>query len=212
VKTYNSTSSGWEIVKHGVPQGSILGPLFFLLYVNDLPTITTNKARIILCADDTSVIISNPSFQDFKTNMNKVLADINEWLKTNLLLLNFKKIHYLQFRTKNSMENDIRICYENKHITNTSSTKFLDLNIDETLSWKYHTDQLVTKLSSACYAVRTVKDLMSQETLRMSYFSYVHSVITYGIIFWCNSPHSVNIFRIQKRIIRIIMNAKPRDL
>jgi hypothetical protein len=108
------------------------------------------------------------------------------------------------------MENDIRICYENKHITDTSGTKFLGLNIDITLSWKYHTDQLITKRSSACYAVRTVKGLMSQETLRMIYFSYVHSIITYGVIFWGNSPHS-NIFRIQLHIIRIIMNAKPRD-
>jgi hypothetical protein len=95
--------------------------------------------------------------------------------------------------------------------TNTSSTKFLGLNIDETLSWKYHTDQLVPKLSSACYAVQTVKDLMSQDTLRMIYFSYMHSIIIYGIIFWGNLPCSINILRIQKRIIRIIMNAKPRD-
>jgi hypothetical protein len=69
--------------------------------------------------------------------------------------------------------------------------KFLGLHIDETLSWKSHTDQLVTKLSSAYYAVRTVKGFMSQETLMMIYFSYVHSVIEYGIIFWGNSTNSV---------------------
>jgi hypothetical protein len=86
--------------------------------------------------------------------------------------------------------------YRNKHINNTLSTKFLGLIIDETLPWKCHTDQLVTKQSSACYAVRIVKDLMSQKTLRMIYFSYVHSVITYDIIFWGNSPYSINIFKI----------------
>jgi hypothetical protein len=103
------------------------------------------------------------------------------------------------------------MCYGNKHITNTSGTKFLGSNIDETLSWKYHTDHLVTKLSSACYAVRTVKDLMSQETLSMIYFCYEHSVITHGMIFWGSSPYSINIFRIEKHIIRIIMNAETRD-
>jgi hypothetical protein len=77
-KTHNSTSSGWEIVKHRVPQGSILGPLFFLLCINDLPKIPTNKAKIILYADVTCVIASNPSSQDFKININEVFADINE--------------------------------------------------------------------------------------------------------------------------------------
>ena len=211
IKTHNSTSSGWEIIKHGVPQGSILGPLFFLLYVNDLPEVITNNAKIILYADDTSVIIPNPSLQDLAINMNKQFVAINEWFKTNLLSLNFKKTHYLLFRTKNSLETNISICCGNKHITNTSNTKFLGLHIDETLSWKSHIDQLVTKLSSACYAIRTVKDFMSQETLKMIYFSYVHSIIAYGIIFWGNSPYSINIFRIQKRIIRVIMNAKTRD-
>jgi hypothetical protein len=72
-QTQDNTSSVREIVKHGVPQGSILGPLFFLLYVNDLPKITTNKANIILYADDTSVIVSNPSLQDFKISMTEYL-------------------------------------------------------------------------------------------------------------------------------------------
>jgi hypothetical protein len=66
-------------------------------------------------------------------------------------------------------------------------------------------------MSSACYAVRTVKGLMSQETLRMIYFAYVHSILEYGIIFWGNSPTSINVFRLQKRIIRVIINARTRD-
>jgi hypothetical protein len=86
-KTHNNTYSGWEIVKHGVPQGSILGPLFFFLYINDLPKISTNKAKIILqvYVDESNVMASNPSSQDFKININKVFVDINEWFKTNLL-------------------------------------------------------------------------------------------------------------------------------
>jgi len=69
----------------------------------------------------------------------------------------------------------------------------------------------MSKLSYACYAVRTVTVVMSQETLRMVYFSCLHSVMKYGIIFWGNSPYSINICRIQKRIIIIITNSIDRD-
>jgi hypothetical protein len=79
------------------------------------------------------------------------------------------------------------------------------------LSWKSHIDWLMSKLSSACYAVRAVKPYMSQETLRMIYFSYVHPVMTYGIIFWGNSLNSIHIFRLQKRILRIITTSRGRD-
>jgi hypothetical protein len=87
-KTHDSTSSGWETVKHGAPQGSVLGPMFLLLHVNNLPKITTNKAKIILHADDTSVIVSNRSLQDFKININQVFIETNEWFKTNSLSSN----------------------------------------------------------------------------------------------------------------------------
>jgi hypothetical protein len=92
-----------------------------------------------------------------------------------------------------------------------SNIKFLGLHIEKTLSWKFHIEKLVTRMSSACYAIRTVKGLMSQETLKMIYFTYMHSVMDYGIIFLGNLPISMNVFRIHKRIIRVIMNAKTRD-
>jgi hypothetical protein len=87
----------------------------------------------------------------------------------------------------------------------------LGLHIDETLSWKLHIDELVPKMNSACYAVRTVKGFMSQETLKMIYCAYVHSIIEYGIILGGNTSNSITVFRIQKRIIRVIMNARTRD-
>jgi hypothetical protein len=87
MKTHNSTSSRWKIVKHGILQGSILGRLFLLLYVNDLLTVSNSNARTILYADNTSVIVSNPSHRDFELNMNKATVDINEWFKTNMLSL-----------------------------------------------------------------------------------------------------------------------------
>jgi len=93
----------------------------------------------------------------------------------------------------------------------TKNTKFLGLDIDSSLSWKNHVDEMMFKLTRACYAIRYVKHFMSQDTLRTIYFSHFHSILLNGIIFLDNSAYSSNIFKIKKRIIRIIMNAINRD-
>ena len=108
--------------------------------------------------------------------------------------LNFDKTYFLQFRPKNSYEIDIKIICDNKLIKETKNTKFLALDIDSCLSWKDHIDQMMSKLSRACYASRYVKHFMSQDILRTIYFSYFHPILSYGIIFWGNSAYSSNFF------------------
>jgi len=108
-------------------------------------------------------------------------------------------------------EISIKISCDNKLIKETKNTKFLGLDIDSSLSWNNHIDQMMFKLSRAYYAIRYVKQFMSHDTLRTIYFSYFHSILSYGIIFWGNSAYSSNIFKIQKRIIGIIMNGRNID-
>jgi len=79
--------------------------------------------------------------------------------------------------------------------------------IESCLSWKDHIDELISKLNKECYAIRSVKPLMFSEVLRMIYFAYVHSIILYGMVFWGNYSHSKIIFKIQKRIMSVIMNS-----
>ena len=206
-----SSCSNWGGITHGIPQGSILGPLLFLLYINDLPQITNENSKIILYADDTSLIIANPNPTNFENNVNKIFQDINRWFDTNLLSLILDKTHYIQFVNKKSSPLDLKIRYGNKKIANTFTTKFLGLTLKNTLSWKTHIDIIVPKLSSATFAIRTVKPLLSQDSLKKIYYSYFHSVMTYGIIFWGNSYYSNAIFKLQKRIIRIIVGLRSRD-
>jgi hypothetical protein len=128
-----------------------------------------------------------------------------------MLFLNFNKTTYLQFLTKNSQKPDLNITLMNNKIVNSADIKFLGLIIEETLSWKCHINQILPKLSSACYEIRVITPLMTEDTLKMIYHAYVHSIITYGIIFWGNSPHSTYIFKMQKRIIRIMTKSRGKD-
>jgi len=125
--------SSWEEVKNGVPQGSILGPLPFLLYINNLPKIATKDANVVLFADDTSVIVTNSNDTHLKIVMNEIFMDIKKWCKTKPLSLNFSKTQCLEFRTRNVNDN-INVCYNNHCISNTSHTKFLWLIVNGTLS------------------------------------------------------------------------------
>jgi len=97
---YNKVSSTWEEVKHGVPQGSVLGPLLCLLYINDFPLTLNKVASSIFFADDTSIIISNINPEEFKTSINTVMTEITNWFRSNLLTFNFNKTNFLQFLTK----------------------------------------------------------------------------------------------------------------
>jgi hypothetical protein len=97
--------------------------------------------------------------------------------------------------------------------SNINSTKFLGMAIDDSLSWKDRIAAITSKIHKACYSIRTVKTFLSKEILRMVYFSFVHSVLSYGIIFWGNSHLYIinNVFKIKKSIIRINSNSGNRD-
>jgi hypothetical protein len=102
------------------------------------------------------------------------------------------------------------IKYEDKYIKNTNRTTFLGLILDNTLFWQPHLDKLSSKLSSASYIIRTLKPILTIKNLKVIYYSYVHSIISYGIIVWGNSSYNNIIFKLQKQIIRIITNSNNR--
>jgi len=143
--TNNNNSSKWELLKCGMPQGSILGPSFFLIYINDLPTIVNTDNNMLLFADDTSIIIIDTNRRDYNVNANQTFQDINIWLKVNLLTLNLNKTQYLEFRTKNFYNGNTQIKYDQECITSASEIKFLGLTVDDTLSWKQHIEQVLDK-------------------------------------------------------------------
>ena len=208
----SDTFSEWTKMKYGVPQGSIFGPLLFLVYINDLPKAIEHKAIPILFADDTSILITGPNNIKFQSDVNIVFGKLNKWFKVNLLPLNFYKTYFIQFTNKSTRTSDIQITHEDEQICTATETKILALFINNNFSWKTHIECINSKLSSACYAMQSVKPYVSINTLKMIYYSYFHSVMTYGLVLWRHSSDSIKIFRLQKIIIRIMMGYRSRKL
>jgi hypothetical protein len=134
----SNTASKWTKIKCGVPQGSILGSLLFLVYTNDLPRVVEHKALPILFPDDTSILLTSTKNTQMQSYFNIVFEQLNYWFKSNSLLLNFDKTYFIQFNNKSKCSSDIQIQYEDKQILTANETRFLRLFINNSLSWKTH--------------------------------------------------------------------------
>jgi hypothetical protein len=133
---------------------------------------------------DTNIIISHPEIDCFQICMNDIFGGLNKWIKANKLTLNFDKTNFMKFCTTNKNCVNLSIGYADKTIEEVETTKFLGLQGDNNLNWKTHIQYIVPKLSSACFAMRNITSLIKTETLKLVYFAYFHSIMSYGIIFW----------------------------
>jgi hypothetical protein len=171
----------------------------FILYVNDLPNTIIPNATPILFADNTSILITGQTAHKFQDDLNSTLSQISEWFKQNSLSLNTSKIYFIQFSSKSLNYLDINITYEKNYITKANDLKFLGLNINNTLSWKTNIDKILPKLSSAFFAMGSVKLFVSQQMMIVIYYSHFHAIISYGIIFWGNSAPSSRILECRRQ-------------
>ena len=153
----NKNFSDWAKINCGVPQGSILGPLFFLIYINDLPTIVNGDNNIVFYADDASIVLTDSNRAELNLNVNGVIKIIINWFKNNLINLNFTKTQYLEFRCPKHHTVNTQIHHYNEYISNVTQSNILGLTLDDTLTWKQHIDLLIKKISSMSYALIQVK-------------------------------------------------------
>ena len=144
--TYNGVKSDLKNIQCGVPQGSILGPLLFLLYINDL-TFACKRTFPVLFADDSNLFISDKNPNHVQHMINDELKDIVIWLRANKLSLNINKPHYMLFSNKNIAQPNITIEIDKQPITCVTKTKFLGVIIDNKLSWKEHISYVCGKVA-----------------------------------------------------------------
>jgi hypothetical protein len=187
-------------VRHGVPQGSILGLLLFPLHIKDLPKIINKTSAPIIFADGTSILFAHSNLIDLNKNICIVFTTLNKLLRANQLSLNFNKTNYVHFTIKRNMSVNLKIGFNNNFITNSSYTKFLGVTMNNSLSWNNHIDLLMKKLSKACYIIRNLKIYMSASSLKFICCAFFTCFfMSYGIIFWGIPSHSSIIFRIKKK-------------
>lgn len=188
----------------GVPQGSILGPVLFLIYINDVDSLPSS-VHFTMYADDISVIISNPTDNILENNCNNVLTKLNNWFSHNSLHFNAEKTHMIRFHNRQKKCNRLDINMNGTTISNSEENiKFLGVYLDESLNWKHHCEILISKIASITYLFRNIRAFLNKDQLINLYYAQVDTRLRYGVCFWGHSTLASNVFIAQKRIIRCI--------
>ena len=206
----NNKQSDYSEVYTGVPQGSILGPLFFSICINDLIT-ASDKLKFLIYADDTTIYFNLEDFdsQNTEADINAELEKVNTWLKLNKLSLNAQKTKLMLFHRKQKHVNDVNIKIDNTMIEHVQTFNFLGIMLNETLSWKSHIDMVSNKISKVIGILYRLKHVFPEYVLFTLYNSLIVSYIDYGLLLWGVDCHKLQ--SLQKKAIRFMTNSSYID-
>lgn len=202
----NGSLSGLQTVKIGVPQGTVLGPILFVTYLNSLLTQDIG-GTIVSYADDTALIFSGKDWEETKHRMTNGLQTVRDWLETNKLSMNVTKTNYIAFSlTAANRPHFNSISVGDSQINEVPHTRYLGIVIDQFLKWKPHIDSLSKKIRMLIHKFYVIREFLNAKILIMVYRSLVESLITYGIVVWGglynNALYKLNV--VQKYILKII--------
>ena len=208
---YYGYESDLKTIKCGVPQGSILVPLLFLLYINDLPQVS-EYFMPILFADDTNLFATGYNLNDIVSEINKEIANIYAWVKANKLSLNIDKTNFMLFTPKCVPRSINGIFIDGNKIMEVTETKFLGVVIDCKLNWSPHITYISKKVAKGVGIILKARKLFDQETLLTLYYTFVYPYLNYCIHVWgkAYNVHIHDLIILQNKAIRIVHGVSPR--
>ena len=211
---FDGHQSSYRTIRCGVPQGSILGPLLFLVYINDLPLIA-NQSKFILFADDSNVFFSDKSAVSLEKRVNSELEMISVWFKANKLSLNIDKTKFILFRShrKPAPPYALKIVIDNNELLQESSSKFLGVYVDQHLTWNDHILHISKKLSKNISILSRIRHCLPKHILQHLYYTLFFPYLSYCNISWgSNYPSRLRrLVILQKRAIRITCSLRRLD-
>ena len=202
---YNGASSDTKPVTCGVPQGSVLGPLLFLIYINDLPNIS-DKLKFFLFADDTNIYFESKNLITLEKTVNEELKKLSLWLNLNRLALNIDKTNFVIFRANRPMYHNVTLVMNRKALVQKDHVKYLGVLLDEHLTWRHQLNSVSKKISRGIGILSLLKNCMETKLLKNIYYSLVYSHLNYGVQAWGSaSPTDLEkILILQKKAVRIM--------
>jgi hypothetical protein len=201
-------------IKSGVPQGSILGPLLFLLFINDLP-LHISHCDQILYADDATITFPGKTIKEIEDCLAQALTSISEWCEQNDMILSIPKSSSMLITTKqrlSNMDNDeslsIQIVNTDTPLQNKDTSKILGVHIDQFLTWNSHIKYLHNKVVKNLYLLRKIKPYLPLDSRKLFYNSYILPLYDYCSVIWGNCSQTLlnDLFKLQKRAARLILD------
>ena len=190
----------------GVPQGLVLGPLLFLLYINDIQY-CSDLVSVILFADDTNVLYSHTCFKTLNEILQIEMKKITNWLNVNKLSLNTTKTKLILFRSRNKKsKHDLNISINEENIKQVKNITFLGIVIHEFLTWRDHIDLISKKIIKCAAIISRIRHFTNLNSLKLIYYALVYPYLTYGNLIWGNADksHIQKLVNIQKKVVRLM--------
>ena len=209
---FNKVSSTYTNVTMVVPQGSVLGPILFLMFINDI-TRCSNRLNFLLYADDTNIFIKGSNIKEIEAILNTELNYVSEWMRSNKLSLNASKTHFMISHSLMTRKPSINLKIDKNNISQVNEIRFLGTIIDNSLKWKAHIEDVKIRISRITGLLYQIRDYLPPDIIKQVYYGLAYPHILYCVAVWGGAYKTFldGLFIAQKRLLRVMFQRHRYD-